>query len=98
MRNNNLSRTRRFPQQPPASRARPAAGKQESKPSDGLSSSEGISAPSESEINRIVQGLPDTELEAVTTLSSIEAAVLSALEVGNYDKVGMVRYICTKRN
>ena len=40
--------------------------------------------PSEDEIARIVQGLPETELEAVTTLSSIEAAVLSALEVNNW--------------
>eukprot|EP00391_Amoebophrya_sp_Ameob2_P004986 CAMPEP_0179007150 /NCGR_PEP_ID=MMETSP0795-20121207/14983_1 /TAXON_ID=88552 /ORGANISM="Amoebophrya sp., Strain Ameob2" /LENGTH=1529 /DNA_ID=CAMNT_0020702057 /DNA_START=102 /DNA_END=4691 /DNA_ORIENTATION=+ len=43
--------------------------------------------PTESEVDRIVSNLPESELDGVTLLSSIEQAVLTALEQGNYDRV-----------
>ncbi|CAD7941411.1 unnamed protein product [Amoebophrya sp. A25] len=55
--------------------------------SDAISSSHDGKVPTEAEVDRIIADLPDSEIDGVTLLSTIEQAVLNSLEQGNYDRV-----------
>ncbi|CAD7956224.1 unnamed protein product [Amoebophrya sp. A120] len=70
-------------------RSRPS-GPPPRRDNDVLSSNtneEGGMVPTETEVDRIISMLPESELDGVTLLSSIEQAVLNSLEQGNYDRV-----------